>query len=485
MQRRTIILIIATAFVLTAGITMLALWPEKDTEPTPVPSPNIRNADTLIQVSYKEVDSIIMLPRNEPHFTLQLDHSEPEFTDIHLIAEDALFPGMQPVMLTIFSYATSMMYLTRIAEDADDEQLILFGFDAPVLNWRVNLLNGTSMEFAIGLRLAEGTGYYVRNIDSRDVYLLGNEAVSFLLMSIEDIYDLFFFPYPPSGDEYETWDLIEYLLLERPWDETIEFRRREDEEWFESPLGVSRYYMLQPILSECSDSILKSVLLEPVTNIIPEQVVSVRPPDLSVYGLDSPARLTISTSGWEGTLLIGNPGSEHRGWYVMIEGHDAVLLDPHGNYSFLGVNPAQLKSQMTWVHHIETVSSVVFELGEVTRTLRIDHPVSGSDDTIKGWLDDKEISDRNTRRLYASAMSILSSGDTDEPVPGSGPDYRLTMVFTNGRSQALELYNINDSQYLMVLDNQNLGVYTTRLQIQIHLLSRFEALDAGEDLQAR
>jgi len=479
-------MIIAAAVALTAGITLLAVWPESDAEPTPTPEPPvIRDIGTLIQVSHTEVDSVEMMPREGTPFTLKLDHTDPDNTDLILVSEDAVFPGMQVVMLAMYSHATSMMHLTRIAEEADDEQLSLFGMDTPLLVWRVNLLDGTSMEFSLGLRLATGSGFYVRASDSRDIYVLGDEAVSFLSMKIEDIYDIFFFPYPPSGNEYETWDLIEFLLLERPWDETIELRRRDDEEWFNSPLGISRYHLMQPFESECSDTVVKNVILEPITNIIPEHIVAIRPADLSVYGLDSPARLTISTYGWEGTLLIGNPSSEFRGWYVMIEGHDAVLIDPHGDYSFLGLDAAQLRTQLTWVYHIDTVDSVVFELDGVTRILQIDHPASGSDDKLNGWLDDKELGESNTRRLFASAMSIPSSGDTDEPVPDQPPAYSITMSLTNKRQEKLDFYSINDSQFLMVLNNTTLGVYTTRLQIQINLLDRFEILDSGEDLRIR
>jgi hypothetical protein len=484
MKRGMLISIIAAAVLFVAGSVMLALWPEGEAETEAEPGPSIepRSTGDLIRVSHVDVDNVEMMPRDRTYYTLRLDHSHPEYWDIELIAEDALFPGMQLVMYTIFSHATSMARLVMVTEDADDGQLALYGLDAPILQWRVNLLDGTKMEFELGLRLATGSGNYVRLADSRDVYILDDAAVSFLTMDIKDIYDIFFFPYPPSGAEYETWDLIEHLLLERPGDETIELSRRDDEEWFASPYGISRYRLLQPFEGEGGDSVVKSIVLEPITNIIPESIIAISPPDVSAYGLDLPVRLTISTSGWEGTLLIGRHDPELRGRYLMIEGHDAILFDPHGDYGFLDLDPAQLRTQMTWVHHIDTVSSIVFELDGATRTLEIEHPAAGSDESLTGWLDGREIGEANTRRLYAAVMSIPVSGGTDEQVPDEPPVYRMTMHFQSGGSQALGLYHINESHYLMVLGNENLNVYTTRLQIQLNLLSRIELLDAGEDL---
>ncbi|MCL2821422.1 MAG: DUF4340 domain-containing protein [Oscillospiraceae bacterium] len=490
MRRSVLILIIAAAVLLIAGIILLALWPEKvpeqdiNADPTPTPMPPLESGD-LIRVSYYDVDSIDMMPRDSKHYSLRLNRTDAENPELDLIAENSVFKGMQPLMLAMFSHVTTLIDLPRVSEAADDEQLELYGFSNPIVVWRVNLADGNKVEFALGHRLAADPGFYIRNTESRDVYAVHNDVAQFLLLEVTDIYDIFFFPYPPSGDEYETWDLIEHLILERPGDETIELIRRDDEEWFNSPLGISRYRLVQPFESECSDTVVKSVLLEPVTNIIPERVITVNPGDLSEYGLDNPVRLTIATSDWQGTLLIGNPASNPRGWYIMIEGYDAVLLDPHGNYAFLGLDPAQLRTQLTWVHHIDTVSSIEFDLDGEKRMFKLFHPSAGSDDELQGLLDDMELSDRNTRRLFGSAMSIPSSGSTDEPVPAEPPVYSMKMNFTNGGSQTLELYSISDSQFLMAVDGTSLGVYTTRMQIQMNLLSRFETLDAGEDLQMR
>jgi len=486
MKRGVVIAIIAAALVFAGGIALLTLIPEKEPENgTPLTPLPVREIGTLINVDYTEVDSIDMMPHERAAYSLKLDRTDPENTMINLDSEHAVFPGMQVVMFSIFSHATNIMHLTRITEDATAEQLSLYGFDSPIVNWRVNLTDGTSMEFSIGLRLATGNGNYIKSAENNDVFVLDEAAVRVLVMDITDIYDIFFFPYPPSGGEYETWDLIEHLTLKRPGEETIEFRWRDVEEWMSLPYGHTRYEMLQPFLGEGNELLIRTILLEPITHIVPESIIRINPPDLSFYGLDDPAHLTISTYNWVGTLLIGREDPEVRGRYIMIEGRDAVLLDPHGNYDFLDLDPAQLRAQMTWIHHIDSVSSLIFELDGVTRTLNIDHPADGSDEKLNGRLDGKEIGESNTRRLYAAVMSIPSGGGSDAQIPNQPPVYRFTMNFTDGRSQTLEFYSISESEYLMVLDNVSLETFTTRLQIQVNLLARFETLDAGGDLPMR
>jgi len=485
MSRRNIILIVIAAVLLTTGILIMTLSPRSDPEPgiTEPPQQGL-GIGNLINATLLEADSVEMMPLNSTPYTIQIDRSETEYLKFDLIAEDPIFLGMQQIMYAVFSQATTLMHLPKVTENADDEQLALYGLDTPVLTWRVNLSDGTSEEFALGLRLATGAGNYIHATDSRDIYMLENVAVSLLLMDIEDIYDIFFFPLPPSGDEFETWELIDNLILERPGKETIELRRRSMDEWLDLPLGFTRYEISHPFEGEGNEVLIKSVITEPVTHLIPENVISVRAPDLSTYGLDRPARLTLTVHDWEGTLLIGDRSTEHNGRYVMIEGHDAVLLDPHGDYSFLDVDPMQFRSQMTWVHMIEEVSSVIFNLDGVVRNLTIEHPDS-EDDDLNGWLDDKEIGNLNTRRLYASVMSIPPSGGSGETIPDETPAYSITMNFATGGSQTMKFYSISESAYLMVLDGESLNAFTTRLQIQMNLLSQFEILDAGGELPMR
>jgi hypothetical protein len=237
------------------------------------------------------------------------------------------------------------------------------------------------------------------------------------------------------------------------------------------------------VIAEASDTEVERHILEPI-NIIPNSVEAVHPDDLSPYGLDSPVRLTVTDEeGWSGTLLIGRYDPEREGMYVMIEGIDAVLFHDTAEYSFLRVGYSQLRSSILWLRHINTVYSITYELEDVTRVLRIEH---GEGNFLRGWLDGEEILEDNARRLFSATQLLTHDGGTDAEIPqGAEPAYRFTYELTDGETDTMELYSINDTQYLVVRNGENQEVFITRMTLRHILLSRFELLDRGEDLPLR
>ncbi|MCL2003436.1 MAG: DUF4340 domain-containing protein [Oscillospiraceae bacterium] len=475
MMRRPAALFIAVAVVaaLIAGIAALSLWPESPPQtspPPPQPSPELGE---LIRETPENVPGVSFYPSGGTPYTVSHNADSGDYA---LEAPETLFPGKESSLRLAYRAAISLTGLTRIAENADDAALALFGLDAPVMEWSVRLADGTSVDLMAGAQPAAGQGRYARRRDSREVFILSDSQASPLLQTLEDLYDISFFP--SSLGDLE-WDNIEYLTLEEA-DRTIELRKRSDEELTDALPGVFQYQILQPFVGEVTGEAAQAVLFDHILSIAPGGIEAAAPADLSVYGLDSPDRLTVTADGWTGTLLIGRRDAERGGRYVMIEGYDAVLFDPDGNYDFLGADPTRLRSQTVWLHNIVGVSSVTYELDGVTRVLRLEH--NESEASLRGWLDDTELSESNARRLYMATLRISQNGGTDAAVPDGPPVYRITIRFSDGSAETLELYRLNDSQFLIVLGGENTGLFTNRMALQQGFLSRFELLDQGEDL---
>jgi hypothetical protein len=172
--------------------------------------------------------------------------------------------------------------------------------------------------------------------------------------------------------------------------------------------------------------------------------------------------------------------AEFGGRYVMIEGHDAVLLDTQGDYRFLNADYTQLRARSVWMHNIKTVSSLTFELEGARREFRIEHDFEA--ETVQGWLDGAEIGETNTRRLYSAVLSLFQDGGTDAEIPGGAPDYRFTMRFIGGGAETLELYRLGDLQFLIVHNGENTGLVINRMTLQQNFLNRIGHLDRGEDI---
>lgn len=481
MRRSTLIIGIAVVLVLAGGIALLSFWPEAGVE-TEEPTPSLPTetffAD-LVNVSRDEVAEIVFHPTGGSPYTL-LPVIDSEENDVLLSAANAIFPGDQFMLQSTFFFASILRNLYIITDNADDTQLALFGLDDPVMTWQIKKNDGTIIEAIVGAQQAAGENRYVSLKNSREVFLISDTQSFSLTRDLEDMYDLSFFPYPPSTEEMPTWTVIDHVLLEMDGT-VIELRQRSYEELENTTgIGISAVQLLQPFVGEGNDYVVQSDIFEPITEIIPSRVVEKHPKDLSVYGLDNPSRLTVTSDDWKETLLIGGRDLENNGRFVMIEGYDAVLLDLNGDYSFLNVTPARLRGQLMWLFDITTISSVDFELDGITRKLVFEHDADNS--SLRGWLDDKEIKEINARRLYIGVLSITQAGTTEAAIPNIDPSYRLTINVDDGSSQVLELYRLSDSQFLIVINDTNTGFFITRMLLQQNLLNRFDLLDAGRDI---
>jgi len=458
---------------------LLLFFPEFVAQPEPEPvivTPTPENRSDLIREEREDIESVHFTPPDGMSFSMRFD----AFKEGYLLeGNDIVFPGRQYVMDSVFNNISRLVNLTVVTERADDAQLDLFGLSSPAMKIRLIRVNGSTVDIEVGNMPAAGSGRYARIHNTREVFLLNDTQSKLLTLGIEDVYDISFFPLLDYPDMEAATFAVNNILIETETG-TIELRRRTDEEFEGVALGASAFMLLQPAAGEANDSIVQSVIIENALNIMPGIIEEAHPEDLSVFGLDAPAKLTLSTEDWTGTLLIGDRSPEQGGRYIMIEGHDAVLLDLYGDYSFLDANYSQLRTGLIWIHSITDVSTVTFEMEETTRVLYLEH---NADESMNARLDDVEISETNGRRLFVSALMITQNGETDAQIPtDDAPAYKIIMSLADGSQDMLELYRINDSQFLIVYNGASTGLFITRMAIQANLLDRFDIVDAGGDL---
>jgi len=478
MRIKVLIALIIAVVTLAAGIALLLLVPESEPEPEPEQPvlPTSGTVADLIDVSYDEVSSIKFIPREGEQYTLRMG---PTSGEVELDAANVVFPGFQFALQAVFMSATSLKNINQVTDTADDEQLTLFGLDVPYMSVIIEQTDGLSTELQIGSEQVLGQGRYARIQNSREVFILNERQGLILTRQLEDLYDISFYPFEIFPDEESVTYMIDHILLEIG-SEVYEIQKRADEDFEGIPLGSSRYHLLQPFVGEGNDHNVQTLILENPAKILPGSVETVLPADLSAYGLDVPDRLLLSDGVWSRTLLIGDRAPDGEGQYIMIEGHDAVLLDPTGDYSFLSISPTKLRATLIWLHNIVDVSSIRYDLDGDVRVLRLEHK---DDDSLQGWLDDKEISETNVRRLYISTLMITVNGEADEPMPTDEfPSYSITIYFTDGSIDSIDLYQLTESQFLIAHNRESTGFFITRMTLQQVLLSRFEILDAGGDL---
>jgi len=484
MRRSYIIIGIIVVVVLAAGIAALYLWPEPAAEQEPDDDTIVAADDNneLINETRDDVSRIDFTPLEGAPYSISFDVEEKEY---EFETADAVFPGSESVMRSIYASATTLINLTRVIDEADDEQLDMFGFNEPVMIIKVNLIDETYRIIEVGGMQVAGRARYARLQNSREIFLLSERHSTLLTQGVNEVYDISFIPLSIFPDIETLVFGIDLIHLETG-DEIFEIRKRSEEELIEGGLGTSAYQIMQPLVAEGNDYMIQNTIMENVFMISPESIESIRPQDLTIYGLDEPSRLTLESELWSGTLLVGARDIERDGRFIMIEGHDAVLFDSTGDYSFLNINISRLRSSLIWLHSISDISFVSFDLEGTTRVLRMEHYMDEDDkERVRGWLDDVEISETNARRLYMSALSVTQTGETNENIPaGASPAYSISMHKTDGSVHTMELYSLNESQFLIAHNGTSTGFLITRMSLQQNLLGRFEILDAGGDLPA-
>jgi hypothetical protein len=240
--------------------------------------------------------------------------------------------------------------------------------------------------------------------------------------------------------------------------------------------------MFLPVETILNERTAIDSFLEPITTINPTELVEINPSDLSIYGLDNPVRLELEDEvGWSGTLLIGGRNEQDEGRYVMIEGANAVLLDRTGNYVFIDTPYFRLRLNLVWVHDINDVRSVDYHLdNNIVRRLELTHGDTNQD--MRARMDGKELSDHNARQIYSSVLSIIMDGETTADTPSKPPDYKFVINLLDGETHTLELFALNERQYLIVLNGINQQLITFRTTLINNLLGKFELLDQGVEL---
>jgi len=485
MRRKTLIISIVAIVLLSAGIAALTFWPQGepgDTAQGTPPMPDAAARVDLVNMAVEDVESIFFTPLSEEAdgapFWLRREVSDEGF-DVVLEADDPIFPGDISRMTAVFTGAISLRNMAVAAENADDEQLQMFGLVSPVMVWNIVRTDGSYERFHLGAEQVVGTGRFARREGSREVVIIPDRQSRLLASSLEELYDITFVPHYVLIDAEAMTHVFDRILLERQ-DTVIELYRMPPEQHMAAPMGTSMFQMVQPTVGNASDHMVQVAFLEDAINIRPSSVEAVRPTDLSEFGLDTPVRFTLTAGDWERTLLIGNRNADRTGTYVMIEGYDAVLLEREGTYMLLTIDPGVLRARLVWLHNIVDVDSVIFRLEGETRVLRFEH--DRENDSLTGFLDDAEISEINARRLYIAALRIIQSGSTDEPIPDAQPDYVITINLLDGDADTLELYALNHSQFLIVQNGENTGFFITRMELHDALVSRFEIVDRGDEL---
>ncbi len=466
--------------VVVGGILALTLLPQPNETTEPSPSPSTVETKPITDETAANVSSIELTYADGEVFTIASDVTGYKVKSVN----DVLgYDGQK--LTTTFLQAVSLATTELVEAGATNERLGEFGISAPTVKVRLNRVDGSSLDFVIGKKNVTDSGYYAALSNSSDVYLISLGNGVNISRPATDYLDLTLMPEyedinPNTQAAYTFPEKVNSMTLSKEDTVIYEIGKYTADEMASKTefMVYNSFYMTKPFNAECNDSVVQKNIAEKVFGWAPSEIVGTADQDLAKYGLDKPYILKLGDeNGWSKTILVGGQNEDKSGRYLMVEGSRYVMLDTTGDYStVLEPDVYYMRSSLVWLIDIKNVSKVEYTYGDITRTQLLDV----STDTTLATLDGKEMSEDNAKRLYQIALSVsIYGGNTENNF--TTKDYSVTITSRTGIKRTLDLYYINDRQYQLFLDGENLGVYCNA-DAAARIRRACEMIDRGESI---
>jgi hypothetical protein len=474
-------LLVALALLLVLGGALAALMltaPPETSEAAPGASPAApAPTQVLLEIPRAQQKTLSCVRAGGATYELHSAPGEQDGTFVYTLTPG--FPGFDYQQSLMNAAAAVFVQLsgTPLSDAPTAGQLAEFGLSAPQAVWTAaGAETATTLE--VGGKTGLGDGYYAR-LDGGGVFILPLSSGDALLKSEAELRNLSKLPGIDTADPYAT---LRGLRLESAGN-TYALRVLSEDELSASldGLTVSPYALTEPLTAQGNGYYIEQQVLTPLASLAPSAVVEDHPADLARYGLDAPARLTLTLAGGDVlTLLVGADAEDGESRYVMYEGVDSVLT-ASGDYTFLRADYVTLMSHALWLENIDALTGVTFGLPSGDRRLDFHHTGEGETAAMSPRLDGVSISETNAKRLYGALLSIYLSEALDTPPAVGQPLCVFTLHKADGSQRLMKVYPYNERRYLVSLDDGPAWAAVLLSDVRA-VEDKLAAVDRGEEL---
>jgi len=462
-QKRVISLGIIIALI--AGLGGVYLW-QQTREASPTPTDNeITTAATIPLITSPESElTSATFARGEDSYTINAARDN----DSSIIWQWEAHPNFilnQQAMRDKMRPTWGLNASSQIFEDATEINLADFGLAPPNLTITSNFADGTTYRLHIGELSVDLRHTHVMLEGSEAIYLIHNHTLQYIGLTLEESLDrrLPFF----------TFDM-HYMRIARQGQPTIELGMEEaiGMEAFADFMPISEYGVLtmrQPIpLRPLHHPNLMTELLDPLTFLELGEVAALAPVDLTPFGLHDPATLLeIHSLGLEATLLFGNTFLQNGIPYAYVKFHDRPHVFKAAHQPIAAVENIRLFTiidRHIALHNILDVLEISVTSQDPARNIEmiINHGEPNSFEiapTINGQPTDPD----HFRSLYISLIGISADVEIDQFTPETDPDFTITFLKTENRSQTLAFFPHDANFYAISVDSEDPWFVTGRL----------------------
>jgi hypothetical protein len=142
--------------------------------------------------------------------------------------------------------------------------------------------------------------------------------------------------------------------------------------------------------------------------------------------------------------------------------------------------------KLVWLHSIDNVQSIVFDMNGEKRLLEIRENTKDKDGKVVSFeaaLDGRPITETNTRRLFSRMLNMMIMDDLAAPYDTASktPDYTFTISMKDGSKNELQLYAMNERQYAASVNGEAATFYINVSDIR-NLEDAFGYIAKGEEI---
>lgn len=392
--------------------------------------------------------------------------------------------GYEDVPMNAINMGDLALLLTKFTaldDIGEVENLADFGLDKPQLTVTVNYSDDTQMIWEIGDLAPDQTGCYLREKDSKHVYILSTENVAILMQRALDYVSTTVFSEP---DIETTSEGTSEVVLRKM---TLSGAVRNGED-FSFRLVTSEdsdayiyytYIITEPFLKGANSSY--DTQLEAFTSLGAYTVLAVNPTDedLKNYGFDDPysvlnftlaQRTTISGATEDGntvsttthkdlvehTLYITKADSDY--YYVMVDDNPIIYLVPVSDIPFAAMQYDDFADTLLFLEDItqmETFHVNVADGKETVFELSHNSSITDTEKNMTVVADGKTYDTMDFRYLINNFMAIERYGSLTQDITNLplAMEFSITRLNETEPVLTVKFYKVSSSLYAAVLSH--------------------------------
>ena len=329
-----------------------------------------------------------------------------------------------------------------IEENATD--LSQYGLDDPV-RISVKMDDGTVKTLEVGNKTPTESGYYAKEKDSSNVYLIGTYEGGKFTISKNDFRDKTLFTFEAAD--------VKTLTLERQGSIVFTANKVDNYEW----------QIVEPIQADANVSSI-SPMIEAISATKIKEFIEENPADLSKYGLTNPRySFEFETSSGKNKLILGNEKTKDTDIYAKLDSNDEVFTISLTDYTFLDKPFKEIVDAFAYIVSIWDVSEIEVKIDGQTINCTVDSTEGGDSENDKFTVNGKDATmedeDGNQpfRKFYQALIGItLADVELD-----AQPQGEAEVIFTYKLKKAPYTMKVEfipkDNLYCYVVKN---GVYS-------------------------